>query len=183
LNIELDKLLSLLIIDPTYRLIYYLNDSSDDIKIINQKFDNLLQLKQRKLHDEMLGIKTQTDIVKFTKPIDESKPKSDQVMKPAELELRSQQILDDAFDVLFQLKQPQLHDESEPKSDQVMKPAEDGLSEAELRRKKILDNADKRMIKVMGKGVMGKGGMYKNKSKKKIINNKFSKKKYTQFIN
>ena len=131
----------------------------------------------------MLGIRTQTDIVKFTKPIDERK--SDQVMKPAELELRSQQILDDAFDVLFQQKQTKLHDESEPKSNQVMKPAEDGPSKNELIRKKILEKGPDRMAKILGRKTSppDEGGMYKNKSKKKIINNKFSKKKYTQFIN
>lgn len=139
LNIELDKLLSLLIKDPLYRVIYYLNDTSDDIKIIKEKSDNLLQLIQRKLTDEMLGKMKEDSVVESIKPIDETK--------------------------------------SDPQIVPVVS-AEVGLSKVELRRQKILEKGTDRMGKIMGiKQLASQGGMYKNKSKKKIINNKFSRKK------
>jgi len=136
LNQELDKLLILLIKDPLYRLIYYLNDSSDDIKMINDKYDHLLQMKQRKLQDEMLGINKQYSVIEYIKPIEQNEPKTEPVVL-----------------------------------------AEDALLIAEKRKRKILDRAADRMERIMGiKKLPLEGGMYKNKSKKKIINSKFSRK-------
>jgi hypothetical protein len=100
LNNELDKLLVFLNKDPTYPLIYYLKDSSDDIKIINDKFDYLTQLKQTILRDEMLGIKPET-------AIDTSQPKSDQLevvtKELSAAELRRQKVLSNSADRMKQI--------------------------------------------------------------------------------
>ena len=94
MNNELDKLLVFLNKDPTYPLIYYLKDLSDDIKIINDKFDYLTQLKQTISRDEMTAIKPKT-------AINISQLKSDQLEVvtngPTKAQLRNQRILSNAM--------------------------------------------------------------------------------------